>query len=89
MSAMTQTGLKRLVVAGGVGANAALRSQLLLGILLPVLAGLLAQAGSEGSELITLRAVVEERELPAVYGDDAEDPRRRRAGRPPCGTRWG
>ena len=28
MSAMTQTGLKRLVVAGGVGANAALRSQL-------------------------------------------------------------
>ena len=28
MSAMTQTGLKRLVVAGGVGANALLRSQL-------------------------------------------------------------
>ena len=28
MSAMTQTGFKRLVVAGGVGANAALRSQL-------------------------------------------------------------
>ena len=28
MSAMAQTGLKRLVVAGGVGANAALRSQL-------------------------------------------------------------
>ena len=28
MSAMIQTGLKRLVVAGGVGANAALRSQL-------------------------------------------------------------
>ena len=28
MNAMTQTGLKRLVVAGGVGANASLRSQL-------------------------------------------------------------